>query len=206
MPANLNALIRYKTINSCLFGGKRKWTIQELQDACSEALAESRGRYEGISERTIRDDIRVMRSDILGFNAPIVQEKSLYFYSDPQFSILNLRITDAGLADKIYTFLMGLRDETMHPELENILEQLCYLTKKRYESPKTDNEEIMNERLDIKLKRCPVEESEFDEKSRHIKLRITDKLDTVAEEKEIFESDWVLSWGRILKGIKRDFN
>ena len=101
MPANLNALIRYKTINSCLSGGRRRWSIDELRERCSEALAENRGRYTTVSERTIRDDIRVMRSDILGFNAPIRQEGGLYFYSDPGYSILSLRITDAGLAEQI---------------------------------------------------------------------------------------------------------
>jgi len=135
MPANLNALIRYKTINSCLYGGKRKWSIQELIEACSEALGESRGRYNLISERTVRDDLRVMKSDILGFNAPIEQEKGLYFYSDPQFSILSLKITDVKLADRIYTFLINLRTEIQHPELESILQLLCNLTNKPYEKP-----------------------------------------------------------------------
>jgi hypothetical protein len=71
----LNALIRYKIINSCLYGGKRRWSIKELMERCFDALAEYRGRYESISERTIRDDIRVMRSDILGCNEPIEQQK-----------------------------------------------------------------------------------------------------------------------------------
>jgi hypothetical protein len=43
-------------------------------------------------------------------------------------SILNLSITDAGLADKIYDFLVRLRCELKPPELEIILEQLCSLT------------------------------------------------------------------------------
>jgi hypothetical protein len=87
MPANLNALIRCKTINSCLFGGKRKYDIGELIEACSEALSEARGRTTKISERTIRDDIHVMRSEILGFNAPIEQKDGLYFYSDPKMHV-----------------------------------------------------------------------------------------------------------------------
>ena len=133
MPANLNALIRYKTINSCLYGGRRRWTIDELRERCSEALADSRGRYTGVSERTIRDDIRVMRSDILGFNAPIRQEGGLYFYSDPSYSILSLSITDAGLAEQILGLLMKLRDKANHPEMEIIVEKLCRLLYKEYE-------------------------------------------------------------------------
>jgi hypothetical protein len=128
MPANLNALIRYKTINSCLYGGRRKWSIDELIDACSDALAESRGRYESVSERTVRDDIRVMRSDILGFNAPIEQNKGLYFYSDPGYSIMSVSITDSGLASQIINLLSELRTTVDHPELEAILEKLRYMT------------------------------------------------------------------------------
>lgn len=128
MPANLNALIRYKTINSCLKGGRRKWSIGELIDACSDALAESRGRYESVSERTIRDDIRVMRSDILGFNAPIEQNKGLYFYSDPGYSILSISISDSGLAMQIIKLLSELKPTVNHPELETILMKLMHMT------------------------------------------------------------------------------
>ncbi len=132
MPANLNALIRYKTINSCLAGGRRRWSIDELRERCSEALASDRGRYATVSERTLRDDIRVMRSDILGFNAPIKQEGGLYFYSDPAYSILSLSITDAGLAEQIYWLLMNMRDKVSHPELEIILQRLCDMLGKEY--------------------------------------------------------------------------
>jgi hypothetical protein len=127
MPANLNALIRYKTINWCLHGGRRKWSIMELIEACSCALAESRGRYDTVSERTIRDDIRVMRSDILGFNAPIAQEQGLYFYSDADYSIMNISISDSELVMEIVNLLQELKTEISHPELETILEKLINL-------------------------------------------------------------------------------
>jgi len=133
MPANLNALIRYKTINSCLSGGRRRWSIDELRKRCSEALAENRGRYGTVSERTIRDDIRVMRSDILGFNAPIKQEAGFYFYSDPEYSILSLRITDEGLAEQILGLLMKMRGKVNHPEMEIIMAKLCRLIGREYE-------------------------------------------------------------------------
>lgn len=142
MPKTLNALIRYKTINSCLYGGRRKWSIEELIDACSAALADSRGRYDRISERTIRDDIRVMRSDILGFNAPIGQDKGLYYYSDPQYSIFTLVITDPDLATKILKFLLRLKKEIKHPELESILDILRKLAVKPVAVPVTTEKMI----------------------------------------------------------------
>jgi hypothetical protein len=132
MPANLNALIRYKTINSCLYGGKRRWSIVELREKCSAALAEYRGRYDTISERTIRDDIRVMRSDILGYNAPIAQQKGMYYYSDPNYSIMTLTLTDSALIERIIMFLGEIRTEVSHPELEIILDNLIDLKNKYF--------------------------------------------------------------------------
>lgn len=127
MPANLNALIRYKTINSCLSGGRRKWSIEELIEACSGALADSRGRYSTVSERTLRDDLRVMRSDILGFNAPIKQEKGLYFYTDPHYSIMGISLTDSKIISQVIRFLNEIKSKINHPELEIILKRLSDL-------------------------------------------------------------------------------
>jgi hypothetical protein len=124
MPANLNALIRYKTINSTLSGGIMRFPISELTKRCSDALAEFRGRYETVSERTIRDDIRVMRSDILGYNAPIAQYKGLYYYSDEDYSIMTLSFTDSGLIERIIHLLDDIKSEVAHPEVEIILEKL----------------------------------------------------------------------------------
>ena len=40
MPANKNALIRYKTIDNCLRNRYRRWTLENLVDACSERLTQ----------------------------------------------------------------------------------------------------------------------------------------------------------------------
>jgi predicted DNA-binding transcriptional regulator YafY len=135
MPANLNALIRYKTINSALYGGNRRWSILELTEKCSSALAEYRGRYKTVSERTIRDDIRVMRSDILGYNAPISQQKGLYYYADPEYSIMTIRFTDSALVERIILFLREIKPEVAHPELEIILEKLNALRINSFDRP-----------------------------------------------------------------------
>lgn len=54
-----------------------------------------------MSERTIRYDIRIMRSDILGFNATIMQKDVLYFYSDQHYSILSVGLNDPDLVESI---------------------------------------------------------------------------------------------------------
>ncbi len=90
MPVNRNALIRYKTIDNCLRNRFRKWTLNDLIDACSEALYEYEGINKGISRRTIQMDIQIMRSEKLGYNAPIiVKDRKYYEYEDPEYSITN---------------------------------------------------------------------------------------------------------------------
>jgi len=134
MPANLNALIRYKTINSCLYGGRRKYDIDELIDACSAALSEARGRTTKISERTIRDDIHVMRSEILGFNSPIEQKDGLYYYTDPKYTVLSVNITDPGILDMIIKSLLRISNDVKHPGLEIILKKLRDLSPLSFEA------------------------------------------------------------------------
>lgn len=124
MPANLNALIRYKTIDNCLSNPYRKWTIGELSEACASALKEHRGIYSGISIRTIREDIRVMRSDILGFNAPIVQSGGHYTYEDRDYSIFNATIKESGLLARVLDFILEIQTDIHHPELEKIIESI----------------------------------------------------------------------------------
>jgi hypothetical protein len=88
MPLNRLALIRYKTIDACLRNRARKWTLDMLIDACSDAIYEFEGIQDGVSKRTIQLDLQLMRSDKLGYNAPIVViDKKFYTYDDPKYTI-----------------------------------------------------------------------------------------------------------------------
>lgn len=71
MPANKNALIRYKTIGNCLRNRYRRWTLNDLVEACSDALYDMEGITKGVYARTVQMDIQIMISDKLGYNAPI---------------------------------------------------------------------------------------------------------------------------------------
>ena len=90
MPANKNALIRYKTIDQCLRNPYRRWTLEDLVEACSDALYEAEGITKGVSLRSVQGDIQIMRSDKLGYNAPIeVYDTKYYRYADEDYSIMN---------------------------------------------------------------------------------------------------------------------
>ena len=98
MPANRNALIRYKTIDNCLRNKYRRWTLEDLIDACSDALYEYEGITKGISRRTIQMDIQMMRSEKLGYNAPIVVYDNKYYkYEDEEYSITNTPLSEQDL-------------------------------------------------------------------------------------------------------------
>lgn len=95
MPANKNALIRYKTIDRCLRNRFRLWTIDDLTEACSAALREMEGVTKGVSVRTVQGDLQMMRSDKLGYNAPIeVFDRVYYQYADPDYSINGMPLTE----------------------------------------------------------------------------------------------------------------
>ena len=93
MPLNRNTLMRIRTIDSCLRRRQRLWTLEDLRQACEDALYDYEGIC-GISTRTIQRDIELMRGDKLGYFAPIiVKEKKYYTYEDPNYSITQLPLS-----------------------------------------------------------------------------------------------------------------
>ena len=108
MPANKNALIRYKTIDNCLRNKYRRWTLDDLVDACCDALYDMEGITKGVCARTVQMDIQIMRSDKLGYNAPIeVYDRIYYRYADPDYSIteMPLSLDDCKLIKEAITLL-----------------------------------------------------------------------------------------------------
>tara|TARA_R110000772_G_scaffold64712_2_gene144633 strand:+ start:84 stop:683 length:600 start_codon:yes stop_codon:yes gene_type:complete len=129
MPVNLNALIRYKTIDQSLRNTAVLVDIDYLIKHCSEALYEATGRESGVSERTIRNDIRILRSDILGFNAPIVVKDGVYRYSEIDFSIFDASFSEMELLIEIQELLVEEFINISNKNLPILLEKLSSLTK-----------------------------------------------------------------------------
>lgn len=98
MPVNKNALLRYRTIDNCLRNTRRQWTLEDLIDACSDALYEYTGKDELVSRRTVQLDIQKMRSSELGYEAPIeVYDHKYYRYTDPDFSITDTPLSQQDM-------------------------------------------------------------------------------------------------------------
>ena len=127
MAQNKNALIRYKTIDKCLQNHYKQWTLNDLIEACSDALYEYEGRDINVSKRTIQLDIQLMRSDKLGYNAPIeVYDKKFYRYKDEQYSITNIPITenDMNVLSETVEMLKQFKDFSLFSELGGIIQKL----------------------------------------------------------------------------------
>ena len=126
MPANKNALIRYKTIDNCLRNRYRRWTLDDLVDACCEALYDMEGITKGVCTRTVQMDIQGMRSDKLGYNAPIVvYDKIYYTYADPDYSITDMPLSmdDCRLL-KEAILLLGSMDVPDAAKAKKVLTQV----------------------------------------------------------------------------------
>lgn len=127
MSINKLALIRYKTIDNCLQNRFRKWTLEDLIEACSEALYEYEGITNGVSRRTIQLDIQNMRSEKLGYNAPIiVTDKKFYSYEDKGYSITNTPITkqDLGTLNEVLHILKQFSGFNYFQELNGMVTRL----------------------------------------------------------------------------------
>ncbi len=143
MPANLDSLIRFHTIDKCLQNHYKKWTWEKLSEACRDAVGEMRplGEKDKFSKRTIENDIRIMRSDAFGYNAPIVCKNTFYFYADKSYSIRNCSLTQQdieslSLLSKIIGYYKGFdffkniegifskMESKLHLQLQNEVEQI----------------------------------------------------------------------------------
>lgn len=151
MPINLDALLRYHTINHCLQRIGKKWTWEELAEECAKnadevAYRESRNIP---SKRTIQNDIKVLRSGDLGYFAPIKTERGRYFYEDRTYSITNASLNNNDLT-AIYTAAKVLgqyKGFDFFKELENIFKK--FESKLYFQLQQTNQQAISFEKDEV---------------------------------------------------------
>ncbi len=109
MPTNKNAAIRYQALDKCFRDRRHRYYIDDLIDACDEALLYYNG-VGGVSRRQIFDDIKFMESDT-GWSIPLERKKDgkkvYYRYDDPDFSINQQPLTDEE-AQQLQTVILTL--------------------------------------------------------------------------------------------------
>ncbi|HAA23790.1 MAG TPA: WYL domain-containing protein [Cytophagales bacterium] len=127
MPWNKKALIRYQTLDKCLQNRSRQWTLDDLIEACSDALYEYEGKDVNVSRRTVQLDIQLMRSDKLGYNAPIVvYDRKYYTYEDPDYSITDIPLTqvDMEVLTESVEMLKQFKKFSLFDELNGVIQKL----------------------------------------------------------------------------------
>ena len=98
MPQNKYQIIRYQALDKCFRNGVLKYFIDDLVEACNEAINNFSGNLEGVKKRQVYNDIIFMKSEN-GYSAPIkkgnIGRKVYYFYSDINFSINSQPLTES---------------------------------------------------------------------------------------------------------------
>jgi len=98
MAINKHQIIRYNKLDRCFKNFGREYTFKDLLEAVNEAIGEHDPTSSGVQTRTLREDLKFMRSES-GYNAPIETIKSssgtnYYRYDDKNFSINNSSLND----------------------------------------------------------------------------------------------------------------
>jgi len=97
MSTNKHATIRYNALDKCFSNFNRKFYLEDLIEACNEAIYNYSGKHEGVQRRQILYDIEFMESNA-GFSAEIDRiydgRKKYFRYKDKNFSILKKQISD----------------------------------------------------------------------------------------------------------------
>lgn len=93
----------------------------------SDALYEYEGISSGVSKRTIQGDIQIMRSDKLGYNAPIaIVDRKFYTYEDAGYSITNSPINNSDMEKmkEIVSVLKHLNGFSYFDEMSDMIAKL----------------------------------------------------------------------------------
>jgi hypothetical protein len=145
MAINKLALIRYKTIDDCLRNRFRKWTLEDIIEKVAANLYEFEGISSGISKRTVQADIQLMRSDKLGYNAPIiVKSKKFYVYEDPNYSITKAPINNVDV-DKMKEIVGVLKQFSAFNYFDEMSDMIARLENNLYKSTKQTGNNIQLE-------------------------------------------------------------
>lgn len=140
MSQNKNAIIRYKALDRCLRNSGKRYFIEDLVEACNEALFDVNLKSSGVQKRQIYDDIKFMK-DSKGFDAPIESfhegKRKYYRYSDLNFSIDNQPLNELE-AKQLRETLMTLSRFRGLPQFEWVEEMKVRLEQTLHLKPQNE--------------------------------------------------------------------
>jgi predicted DNA-binding transcriptional regulator YafY len=130
MATNKQATIRYHALDRCFSNSGRKFFIEDLIEACNEAIYQSTGSTNGIQRRQVFKDVIFMESEE-GWSVPLKKHKEgrrvYYRYADPSFSIRGQGVNQAEIEQisetlAILSRFKGLQDFAWLDEIRVRLE------------------------------------------------------------------------------------
>jgi predicted DNA-binding transcriptional regulator YafY len=110
MATNKHAIIRYQALDKCFSNWGRKYFIDDLIQACNQALENYSGNTDGVKRRQIFDDVKFMESE-QGYAIELEKlkdgRKVFYRYLDKKFSINNspINTTEAEYLKNVVSIL-----------------------------------------------------------------------------------------------------
>lgn len=171
MPTNKNAAIRYQALDKCFRDHRHRYYIDDLIDACENALLYYNG-IGGVSRRQIFEDIKFMESDT-GWSIPLERKKDgkkvYYRYENSDFSINKQPLTDEE-AQQLQTVILTLSRFRGLPSNEWVEEVISNL-EWRF-NLKGKNENIIGFEQNPNLKGLEYLSDVIDAASNHQPLRI----------------------------------
>lgn len=90
-------MLRYKVLNDCFRNRHRKYTIDDLVEACANAMERIYDDSKGVSKRTIQNDINNLQMPPYSISLDenlYDGRKRVYRYVNPEYSIPLFRISD----------------------------------------------------------------------------------------------------------------
>lgn len=98
MATNKHAIIRYHALDQCFSNPGKRYFIDDLIEACNNALCEYTGLFEGVKRRQVFEDIKFMESE-QGWSVLLNRFKDgkqvFYRYSDRSYSIKNQAVNES---------------------------------------------------------------------------------------------------------------
>jgi predicted DNA-binding transcriptional regulator YafY len=129
MAITKNALIRYRTLDKCFSNFGRKFSNEDLLEACNNALYEFNFSSDGIKKRQLFEDIKFMES-AQGWEIPLQRNKEgrnvFYKYETKDYSINNQPINDFEI-EKLKSALLVLSRFKGMPQFEWVNELILKL-------------------------------------------------------------------------------
>jgi len=129
MSTNKHAQIRYQALDRCFSNPGRRYFIEDLVNACNDAIYEHAGIIDGVKKRQVQDDIVFMESEA-GWSIPLEKIKDgkrvFYRYEDARYSINNQPLNETEINQLKETIYMLNRFKGM-PQfcwMEEILARL----------------------------------------------------------------------------------